>query len=101
MNSLFFTRPLLTQCSDKEREDDEKRVEKLYKDIANGGLRRKRGAERGDLWDSDDEDEAAARRRAAKQREFARMRKALLADEKIGKIGKSSTPHIATKGRPR
>ena len=41
-----------------------------------------------DFFDSDDEDEAAARRRATKQREFARMRKALLADEKLGKIGK-------------
>jgi len=72
--------------ADKERADDEKRVERLFKDIANGGLRRKRGAEM-ELWESDDEDEAMARRRAAKQREFAKMRKALLADEKLGKIG--------------
>jgi len=78
---------LLISLSDEERKEDEKRVEKLYKDIANGGLRRKRGADQGDLWDSDDEDEAAVRRRAAKQKEFAKMRKALLADEKIGKIG--------------
>jgi len=72
--------------ADKERAEDEKRVERLFKDIANGGLRRKRGAEM-ELWESDDEDEAMARRRAAKQREFAKMRKALLADEKLGKIG--------------
>ena len=76
--------------ADKEREEDEKRVERLFKDIANGGLRRKRGAEM-ELWESDDEDEAMARRRAAKQREFAKMRKALLADEKLGKIGMLQT----------
>ncbi|KAB8342867.1 hypothetical protein FH972_022464 [Carpinus fangiana] len=74
--------------ADKERADDEKRVEKLFKDIANGGLRRKRGADL-ELWDSDDEDEAAKRRRAMKQREFARMRRALLADEKLGKIAEN------------
>jgi len=74
--------------ADKERAEDEQRVSKLFKDIANGGLRRKRGAEM-ELWDSDDEDEAAQRRRAAKQREFAKMRKALLADENLGKIGRT------------
>lgn len=77
---------MLILHSDKARIDDEKQVEKLYNDIANGGIRRKRGAEL-DLFDSDDEDEIAARRRAAKQREFAKMRKAMLADEKLGKIG--------------
>lgn len=51
-------------------------------------MRRKRGAGGLDLDDDDDEDEAAARRRAAKQREFARMRLALLADEKLERIGK-------------
>lgn len=72
--------------SDKERADDEMLLERLYKDINNGGFRRKRGADL-DLFDSDDEEETIARRRAAKQREFAKMRRALLADEKIGKIG--------------
>ena len=45
-------------------------------------LRRKRGADF-DLSDSDDDAEARRRR---KQREFAKMRKALLADENVGKI---------------
>lgn len=45
-------------------------------------LRRKRGADL-DLSDSEDD---AERRRKRKQREFAKMRKALLADEKVGKI---------------
>lgn len=57
-------------------------MEKLFKDINNGGLRRKRGADF-ELSDSDDDGEARRRR---KQREFAKMRKALLADEKVGQI---------------
>lgn len=81
---------MLTFCSAQKLADDEKETSKLYKDITTGGLRRKRGAGV-DLLDSDDEDEAIARRRAAKQREFAKMRKALLADEKIGKIGMSGS----------
>ena len=70
--------------SDKERAEDEKRIDKLYKDLTTGALRRKRGADIDDLSDSDDEAEEKRRR---KQREFALMRKALLADENIGKIG--------------
>ena len=59
-------------------------MERLFKDITNGTLRRKRGADY-DLSDSDDDGEA---RRAMKRREFARMRKALLeGNEDIGKIG--------------
>ena len=48
-------------------------------------LRRKKGANY-DLSDSDDDGEA---RRRMKQREFAKMRKALLADERIGKIAEN------------
>ncbi|KAF2436594.1 hypothetical protein EJ08DRAFT_729096 [Tothia fuscella] len=73
--------------ADKERVDDEKRIDKLYKDITTGMLRRKRGgADLDDLSDSDDE---AQERRRRKQREFAKMRKALLADENIGKIAEN------------
>jgi mediator of replication checkpoint protein 1 len=75
--------------ADKERAEDEKRIDKLYKDITTGLLRRKRGADLDDLSDSDDE---AEERRRRKQREFAKMRKALLEDENIGKIGESSKP---------
>ncbi|KAI9655233.1 MAG: hypothetical protein M1831_004943 [Alyxoria varia] len=81
-------RKLAAYHANKERVDDEKLLERLYKDINNGGFRRKRGADM-DLLESDDEEEAASRRRAAKQREFAKMRKALLADEKIGKIAEN------------
>ena len=71
-----------TSISDKERASDEKAVEKLFKDINNGMLRRKRGAEF-DLSDSDDDVEACRRR---KRKEFAKMRKALL--DNNGNIGK-------------
>lgn len=54
--------------------------------MTNGGLRRKRAADF-DLSDSDDEVEARKRR---KRNEFARMKKALLQDENIGKIGQLS-----------
>ena len=67
---------------DKQRADDGKAIEKLFKDINNGGLRRKRGADF-DLSDSDDDAEARRRR---KQRDFAKMRKALLENENVGKI---------------
>lgn len=48
-------------------------------------LRRKRGADY-DLSDSDDDGEA---RRKMKRKEFAKMRNALLADERIGKIAEN------------
>ena len=74
---------MLTGHRDKERVEDEKKIERLLKDVTNGGLRRKRAADF-DLSDSDDEVEAKRRR---KRNEFARMRKALLEDENVGKIG--------------
>ncbi|KAL9002050.1 MAG: hypothetical protein Q9188_005007, partial [Gyalolechia gomerana] len=75
-------RELAAFYADKERASDEKAVDKLFKDINNGMLRRKRGAEF-DL--SDSEDDAEARRRR-KRKEFAKMRKALLENENVGKI---------------
>ena len=73
---------MLTLNRDRERVQDEKEIERLYKDITSGMMRRKRGADY-DLSDSDDGGEA---RRRMKRKEFAKMRKALLADERIGKI---------------
>ncbi|KAL8776045.1 MAG: hypothetical protein Q9213_008404 [Squamulea squamosa] len=75
-------RQLAAFYADKERASDEKAVEKLFKDINNGMLRRKRGADF-DLSDSDDDVEARRRR---KRKEFAKMRKALLENENVGKI---------------
>jgi mediator of replication checkpoint protein 1 len=54
------------------------------RDITTGALRRKRGA--ADDLDLSDEEDATARRREAKRREFARMRRELLRDEALGKI---------------
>ncbi|KAL1958537.1 hypothetical protein VTO42DRAFT_4401 [Malbranchea cinnamomea] len=68
-----------------ERERDERDVNKLMKDITTGAFRRKRGAG-GDLDLSESEDERLEARRRAKRREFAKMRKALLADEKLNKL---------------
>lgn len=59
-------------------------MEKLYKDVTTGMLRRKRGADY-DLSDSDDGGEA---RRRMKRRNFEKMRKALYADEAVKKMAK-------------
>ncbi|KAJ5416341.1 hypothetical protein N7491_011376 [Penicillium cf. griseofulvum] len=71
----------------RHRDDDAKQVEKLMRDITTGALRRRRGAD-DDLDLDDPEDELLARRRE-KQREFARMRRALLADEKVNEIAEN------------
>ena len=70
--------------ADRERKQDEAAVSKLLKDITTGALRRKRGV--GDDLDLSDEEDAAARRREAKRREFAKMRRELLKDEAVSKI---------------
>ncbi|KAK4946010.1 hypothetical protein LTR10_014812 [Elasticomyces elasticus] len=69
--------------ADREVQDDAKDVSKLYKDITTGAYRRKRG---NDDLDLSDEEDAASRRREAKRREFAKMRRELLKDEAVGKI---------------
>lgn len=70
---------------------DEKQVSKLLKDITTGALRRRRGAD--DDLDLDDSDDEHMARRRAKQREFAKMRKALLADEKVNEIASNPKKH--------
>ncbi|RMZ84296.1 hypothetical protein DV738_g714, partial [Chaetothyriales sp. CBS 135597] len=83
--SLGDAARLAGHFADRERKEDEAEVNKLMKDITTGALRRKRGAQ-DDLDLSDDEVEAAARRRKAKQLQFARMQRELLKDEAVGKI---------------
>ncbi|KAI9172483.1 Mediator of replication checkpoint protein [Paramyrothecium foliicola] len=70
---------------DRERANDEKEVEKLFKDVTTGMLRRKRGADY-DLSDSDDGGEA---RRRMKRRQFAKMQKALFTDERVKKMAEN------------
>ncbi|ODA82619.1 hypothetical protein RJ55_01127 [Drechmeria coniospora] len=71
--------------ADRARASDEKEVEKLFKDITTGMLRRKRGADY-DLSDSDDGGEA---RRRMKRRQFAKMQKALFSDERVKKMAEN------------
>lgn len=54
------------------------------RDITTGALRRRHGAD--DDFDLDDSDDERLARRREKQREFAKMRRALLADDKIGEL---------------
>ncbi|RPA85111.1 hypothetical protein BJ508DRAFT_303156 [Ascobolus immersus RN42] len=67
----------------KDAEQDEKTVQKLFKDLHSGALRKRRGVDSFDLTDSEDELEM---RRQAKRRKQAKIRKALLEDDKIGAI---------------
>ncbi|KAI9735850.1 MAG: hypothetical protein M1834_001315 [Cirrosporium novae-zelandiae] len=77
-------RELAALHADRSRNEDEKVVKKLFNDISKGMLRRRHnGNNEFDLSDSDDDMEA---RRRIKRTEFARMRKALLADENVEKI---------------
>lgn len=57
------------------------------KDITTGALRRRRGAD--DDFDLDDSDDERVARRREKQREFAKMRRALLADDKVGELAEN------------
>ncbi|TDZ41021.1 Mediator of replication checkpoint protein 1 [Colletotrichum trifolii] len=75
-------RKLAALHAERERESDEKMVDKLFHDITTGMLRRKRGADY-ELSDSDDGGEA---RRRMKRRQFQKMQKALFADERIKKM---------------
>ncbi|KAG5972162.1 hypothetical protein E4U58_006904 [Claviceps cyperi] len=78
-------RKLAAFYADQERAQDEKQVEKLFKDLSKGMLRRKRGANF-DLSDSDSDSEA---RKRMKRRQFAKMQKALFSDERVKKIAEN------------
>ncbi|KAK4039175.1 MRC1-like domain-containing protein [Parachaetomium inaequale] len=79
-------RKLAAFYADRERADDEKRVEKLFHDVTTGQLRRKRNGNWDDLSDSDDGGEA---RRRMKRRQFAKMQRTLYADERISKVAEN------------
>ncbi|KAK3996755.1 MRC1-like domain-containing protein [Cladorrhinum sp. PSN332] len=79
-------RKLAAFYADRERASDEKQVEKLFHDITTGMLRRKRAGNWDDLSDSDDGGEA---RRRLKRRQFAKMQRALFADERISKVAEN------------
>jgi len=71
-----------------ERERDEKFVQGLMHDLQNGGLRRRRGGnlDIGD-WDSDDDDEDAEERRRRWELRREEMKRRILEDENLGKLG--------------
>ncbi|KAK4104543.1 hypothetical protein N658DRAFT_181735 [Parathielavia hyrcaniae] len=79
-------RKLAAFYADRERAADEQRVDKLFHDITTGALRRKRQGNWDDLSDSDDGGEA---RRRLKRRQFAKMQRALFADERISKVAEN------------
>ncbi|KAK4237416.1 mediator of replication checkpoint protein 1 [Achaetomium macrosporum] len=79
-------RKLAAFYADRERAADEKQVEKLFHDVTTGMLRRKRNGNWDDLSDSDDGGEA---RRRLKRRQFAKMQRALFADERISKVAEN------------
>ncbi|KAI0853242.1 MRC1-like domain-containing protein [Daldinia vernicosa] len=75
--------------ADRERAADAAQVDKLFRDITTGMLRkRRRGGDNNDFDLSDSDDGGEARRRM-KRRQFAKMQKALFADERIGKIAEN------------
>lgn len=78
--------------ADRERAADSAQVDKLFKDITTGMLRKRRrgggGGGNGDFDLSDSDDGGEARRRM-KRKQFAKMQKALFADERIGKIAEN------------
>ncbi|KAF2036686.1 hypothetical protein EK21DRAFT_51474 [Setomelanomma holmii] len=72
--------------ADKAKKEDEKNINELYKNVMNGGLRRRAGGRDGfDMSDSEDEEDMRLRKKRA---EFQKMNRALLADERIGNIAK-------------
>ncbi|CAN8105975.1 unnamed protein product [Discula destructiva] len=73
--------------AERERAEDAKQTDKLFNDITRGMLRRrKRGGADYDLSDSDDGGEA---KRRMKRQHFAKMQKALFADECISKVAEN------------
>ncbi|KAJ4402353.1 hypothetical protein N0V85_005313, partial [Neurospora sp. IMI 360204] len=83
-------RKLAAFYADRERASDEKQVEKIFHDITTGMLRRKRARGEGGDWDDlSDEDDGGEARRRMKRRQFAKMQRALLADERISKVAEN------------
>ncbi|KAK0726959.1 MRC1-like domain-containing protein [Lasiosphaeria miniovina] len=85
-NNAGDERKLAAFYADRERASDEKQVDKLFHDITTGMLRRKRG---GDWDDLEDEDDGGEARRRLKRRQFAKMQRALFADERISKVAEN------------
>jgi mediator of replication checkpoint protein 1 len=79
-------RQLAAFYADKSRKDDEKGINQLYNDFKKGNWRKRAAGRAGFDMDDDSEDEVEMRQRK-RQREFQQTTRALLQDERIGKIG--------------
>ncbi|KAF2757674.1 hypothetical protein EJ05DRAFT_476895 [Pseudovirgaria hyperparasitica] len=77
--------------AERERDEDEKNVQKLHKDIINGGLRRKRAANDDLLGAADDDFDALDEMRRKKQADFRRSYNALMKNEKLQKLSGDKT----------
>ena len=67
-------------------------MDKLFRDLTTGNLRKRRrggGGGDGNDFDLSDSDDGGEARRRMKRRQFAKMQRALLADERIGKIAEN------------
>ncbi|RYP15464.1 hypothetical protein DL765_005671 [Monosporascus sp. GIB2] len=75
--------------ADRERAADAAHVDKLFRDITTGMLRKRRRGGDGNDFDLSDSDDGGEAKRRMKRRQFAKMQKALFADERIGKIAEN------------
>ncbi|KAI1435219.1 MRC1-like domain-containing protein [Xylaria sp. CBS 124048] len=75
--------------ADQDRAADAAQVDKLFRDITTGMLRKRRRGGDGHDFDLSDSDDGGEARRRLKRRQFAKMQKALFADERIGKIAEN------------
>ncbi|XXH03903.1 hypothetical protein Hte_010311 [Hypoxylon texense] len=75
--------------ADRERAADAAQVDKLFRDITTGMLRKRRRGDGNNDFDLSDSDDGGEARRRMKRRQFAKMQKALFADERIGKIAEN------------
>ncbi|RYC61274.1 hypothetical protein CHU98_g4945 [Xylaria longipes] len=75
--------------ADRERAADAAQVDKLFRDITTGMLRKRRRGGDGHDFDLSDSDDGGEARRRMKRRQFAKMQKALFTDERIGKIAEN------------
>ncbi|KAI1814196.1 hypothetical protein GGS20DRAFT_431845 [Poronia punctata] len=75
--------------ADRERKADAAQMDKLFRDITTGMLRKRRRGGDGHDFDLSDSDDGGEARRRLKRQKFAKMQKALFADERIGKIAEN------------
>ncbi|KAI0009905.1 MRC1-like domain-containing protein [Xylariaceae sp. FL0662B] len=75
--------------ADRERAADAAQVDKLFRDITTGMLRKRRRGGGNNDFDLSDSDDGGEAKRRMKRRQFAKMQKALFADERIGKIAEN------------